>query len=412
MPWNGSGTFNRIFSWVADKAAGLDISSTRMDTDTNDLATTGFGNCLTRDGQGQPVANLPMAGFRHTGASNGVQRSDYASLGQVQDGVTDWTIAGGTPDAITVTYTPALTALSDGQLCFFRASAANATSTPTFAPNGLTAHPITRGGGFGLDVAGVDLSTGRQFFVSDIQGPLYEVVLRYNAANTRWEMLNPGNGTVVPATPTTGDIKLTLKTVADPGWLLFDDGTFGSATSGSSNSNSVDNRALFTLMFNNLSDTNAPIFTSGGGGTTRAGQGTAAAAWTANCRMSLPKTLGRALGVAGSGSGLTPRALGVAVGEENHVLTLGETPTGITSTGSATSISVTSTENVWKVANPAVNAVGNPGVPIGFASTTAPTVAPATSTGSGSASVTSNNTGGGGHNTMQPTSFQNAMVKQ
>lgn len=180
MPWNGSGTFNRIYSWVADKAAGLDISSSRMDTDTNDLATNGFGNCLTRDGQGQPTANLPMSNFRHTGVGNGVVRTDYAALGQVQDGSTNWTTAGGTSDALTATFTPALTTLIDGQICFVRAAAANAGTTPTFAPNGLTAHTITRYGGAAV-VPG------------DIAGANAELVLRYNLANTRWELLNPAN---------------------------------------------------------------------------------------------------------------------------------------------------------------------------------------------------------------------------
>src|SRR6185437_3774788 len=182
LPWNGAGTFNRIYSWVADKAAGLDISSSRMDTDTDDIASNGFGNCLTRDGQGQPTANLPMTGFRHTGVGNAVATTDYAAYGQVQSlvqaGQINWIVAGGTADAITATYSPAITSLSDGLLCWFRATAANATTTPTFAPNGLTAHTITRNGGAALGVG-------------QIAGNLAEVVLRYNLANTRWELLNP-----------------------------------------------------------------------------------------------------------------------------------------------------------------------------------------------------------------------------
>lgn len=58
MPWNGSGVFNRIFSWVADKNAALDIIASRMDTDTNDIVANGLGNCITRDGQGQPIASI------------------------------------------------------------------------------------------------------------------------------------------------------------------------------------------------------------------------------------------------------------------------------------------------------------------------------------------------------------------
>src|SRR5258708_1944894 len=86
---------------------------------------------------------------------------------------------------------------------------------------------------------------------------------------------------LIAALYSTGDIKLTLKTAPDSGWLMFDDGTFGSATSGSSNSNSAANQALFTLLFNNIADAWAPILTSGGGATTRAAQTNAASAWAA-----------------------------------------------------------------------------------------------------------------------------------
>ena len=90
----------------------------------------------------------------------------------------NWVVAGGTADAITATYSPAITTLADGQLCFFRASAANATTTPSFSPNGLTARTITMKGGSALRV-------------NEIPAANAEVILRYNLANTRWELLNP-----------------------------------------------------------------------------------------------------------------------------------------------------------------------------------------------------------------------------
>lgn len=176
MGWNGSGTFNRLHSWIADAAAGLDISSVRTDADTNDIASAGFGNCLTRDGQGQATANLPMAGFRHTGVGNGVAVSDYAALGQAQDGLLNWTTAGGTVDVITATYTPAITALTDGLLLSFRATGANLTTTPTFSPNGLTAKTITRNG--------IALVPG------DIRGPSFDAMVRYNSSGGYWSLIN------------------------------------------------------------------------------------------------------------------------------------------------------------------------------------------------------------------------------
>lgn len=84
MPWSGSGVFTRIYSWVADAAAGINITASRMDADTNDIVTSGLGNCITRDGQGSATANQPMNGFRHTGASPGVADADYATVGQIK----------------------------------------------------------------------------------------------------------------------------------------------------------------------------------------------------------------------------------------------------------------------------------------------------------------------------------------
>lgn len=182
---------------------------------------------------------------------------------------------------------------------------------------------------------------------------------------------------------TTGDVKFTLKTAADYGWVLCNDGTIGDASSNATVASALT-AALFALIYNNVTDTYAPLLTSAGAGTTRAAQGTAAAAYAAHCRVSLTKVLGRALGVAGAGSGLTSRALGETVGEETHLLTTPEipshthpiTPTALTSAGT----------NLQ-----GASALGNYGTP--------------------GASTTGSAGGGGAHNNVQPTSFLNAMIK-
>lgn len=125
----------------------------------------------------------------------------------------------------------------------------------------------------------------------------------------------------------TGDGKITLKNVADPGWVMCNDGTIGSASSGATTRANADTQALFTLLFNNITDTWAPIQTSTGTVTTRTAQVDAATAWAANCRMSLTKQLGRTIAGAGTGAGLTARPLGAAIGEETHTTTIGEMPT-------------------------------------------------------------------------------------
>jgi microcystin-dependent protein len=110
---------------------------------------------------------------------------------------------------------------------------------------------------------------------------------------------------------TTGDVKLTLKTVADPGWVLMNDGTIGNAASGATTRANADTEALFTLLWNNTTDANCPV--SGGRGAS------AAADFAANKTIALPRALGRALAVYGSGAGLTNRALAQALGSEDAV---------------------------------------------------------------------------------------------
>jgi Collagen triple helix repeat (20 copies) len=124
----------------------------------------------------------------------------------------------------------------------------------------------------------------------------------------------------------TGDVKMTFKVVADPGWVMMNDGSIGDASSGATSRASSDCANLFALFFGNCTDANVPIQTSTGAATTRAAQGTAGAAWAAHCRLVLPKSLGRALAVAGAGSGLTSRALGLQFGEEAHAQTVAEMP--------------------------------------------------------------------------------------
>lgn len=179
MPFNGSGTFTRLRNWVNDAAAGIRIRADYHDSEDDNFAN-GLSQCITKDGQTTITANLPMSTYRHTGVGAATARTDYARYDQVQDGKTNWADAGGTADAITAVYNPPLTTLVDGQLCNVRAASANATTTPTFAPDGLTARTIVKLGGSAL-VAG------------DIVGNGHELVLRYDLSNTRWELLNPQN---------------------------------------------------------------------------------------------------------------------------------------------------------------------------------------------------------------------------
>ena len=141
-------------------------------------------------------------------------------------------------------------------------------------------------------------------------------------------------------------IMFTILAIAPSGWLLFADQTIGNAGSGSTFAN-AQALNVFTALYDNFTDAVCPVATSAGGATTRAAQGTATNAWSVGlCRMAMPRTLGRALAVAGSGSGLTARSQGIYLGAETHTLVAAEGPN---MTVSVTSLSVGGTCSVTSV---------------------------------------------------------------
>jgi hypothetical protein len=130
---------------------------------------------------------------------------------------------------------------------------------------------------------------------------------------------------VAAAMFSTGDMKPTMKTVADPGWVMMDDGTIGDASSGASNRANADCLNLFTLLWV-YTNPNWMTVAPGGRGAS------AAADWAAHKTITLPRVRGRVLGgssesgaSSGAGAGLTYRYLGQFIGEEGHTQSAGET---------------------------------------------------------------------------------------
>lgn len=173
----------------------------------------------------------------------------------------------------------------------------------------------------------------------------------------------------------TGDAKFTIKNTSDPGWVLMNDGTIGSAGSGATTRANADCEFLYKLMWDNIIDLYAPV--TGGRGVS------AAADWTANKPIGLTKQLGRSIAVSGAGAGLTVRALGEDFGEENHQLTIAELAAHV---------------------HPPDPSVGNfVGGGAGGRAAGGDQLLNFTNTGSAG--------GDTAHNTMQPTAFWNVMIK-
>lgn len=94
--FNGTGTFVRSYNWQQDAANGINILASRFDTEDDGFAS-GLSNCITRDGQGIPTANIAWGNYNLTGVG---------TFGAVSGSTTgDWAVGG----ALTVTGATTLT---------------------------------------------------------------------------------------------------------------------------------------------------------------------------------------------------------------------------------------------------------------------------------------------------------------
>lgn len=192
MSFNGSGTF-QINTAGQPVVTGTVISSTAFNALTADLAT-GLSTCVTKDGQTNPTANLPMAGYKLTGLGTGSAATDSPTLGQVQSGTVSLIGSISGTDTITGSLSPALTAYAAGQMFWFVSAGAN-TGAVTLNVNSLGAKNVTRDGSTAL-VAN-DIASGEV------------VVVVYDG--TRFQMLSPNtfNGTLPVASGGTGQTSYT-----------------------------------------------------------------------------------------------------------------------------------------------------------------------------------------------------------
>ena len=118
-------------------------------------------------------------------------------------------VGEGTSDVITATFDPAITELTNGLVVFVRALASNATTTPTFSPDGLTAATITKG-------------TYQPLAVGDIAGNGYWMILQYDSTQSKWVLQNPATGIniVIPSAMPVGAIYVQFAGQADPTTLF------------------------------------------------------------------------------------------------------------------------------------------------------------------------------------------------
>lgn len=196
MPFNGSGTFTRIYNWVNDKVAGTPITASRMDAEFDNYAT-GLGQTITKDGQTTLTGNIPFNNYKITGLGNGSARNDSIALGQVQDG--SYTYLGtttGSADAYTVAPSPTITAYATTQRFFAKIHATNTTTTPYLQISAI-ANPTTTAVIKKLSATKTEIALEASDLIAN---GLYE--FQRNSANDAWIVLNPSKPKDLLATST------------------------------------------------------------------------------------------------------------------------------------------------------------------------------------------------------------------
>ena len=132
---------------------------------------------LSRDGKGGMRAPLAMGNNKITGLANGAASTDAAAYGQLQTSVANHaTSVGGTGDAITAGFTPAISTLTTNLALRVTATAANTITNPVINIDTLGNKTIKKYNGLPLEAG-------------DITGAGHVMVLVYNG--TDMILLNP-----------------------------------------------------------------------------------------------------------------------------------------------------------------------------------------------------------------------------
>jgi len=121
----------------------------------------------------------PVAGNASTSNVRANFAAAEAEINEFQRATEDSVTAGGTADVLTANFVTDVV-LAEGITIVVLAASANATTTPTLNVDGTGAKTIVKGDGGAL-VAG------------DIAGTRHYLVLRFDATNSVWVLLNPEN---------------------------------------------------------------------------------------------------------------------------------------------------------------------------------------------------------------------------
>lgn len=172
----------------------------------------------------------------------------------------------------------------------------------------------------------------------------------------------PGASSGSASTEATGDLRSGLWSTAPTGWVLLNGSTIGSPSSGATLAASSTS-ALYYLLWNNLSNTDAPVSTGRGA--------SAAADYAANKTLTLPDLREKTLIGARPGTNIAGinAALGASLGANDITLTEAQLPVVAGHTHSVTDPGHTHSLNVDSGNTGVSSAAGSPATSISPVST-------------------------------------------
>lgn len=311
-------------------------------------------------------SNVNWAEGQSPGSVNDSARNMMSSVAKWRDDISGILVSAGTGTAYTITSNQIIAANTNGMMVQFTPGTTN-TGAVTLSVDGNTARPLRF-------YTGIDLPAGVL-----ISGSLYQAT--YRLSTTEW-LLHSFDASIY-AIPLGGMIDYAGSTAPNSAFVLPQ----GQAIS----------RTTYATLFSLISTT----YGVGDNSTT----------------FNVPDLVGRVAAMRDGGSarlsssffGGNPASLGAVGGAEQTVLTASQIPS-ITSVNATQSITVTTAQKV-------VNGPNAGSATAGGTQVTAADIGSGgnlnllNSTGSNSISVTSNNTSGLGHRTVQPTIILNKILR-
>ena len=160
MPYNGSGSFS-VYTPGTPYVTGTTISSATANAVNTDFAT-GLSTAICKDGQTTITADLPMAGFKHTGVAVASALTDYLRADQAVGSTPTYLTGTAGTNTITASAAIAPSAYATGQSFTFIPANTN-TGATTINISSLGAKNIFAGG---VACVGGELTAGLPYVLT------------------------------------------------------------------------------------------------------------------------------------------------------------------------------------------------------------------------------------------------------